>query len=157
MSFVGGLNGLETLCPSIVMIGLMITSPNTSILLIVPLTVYLFLACLNFAGKIFVGNTGTFAIGITLASYAIIANNEQTLLISILPYVFNSSLILLNVFLFGKTAKLILDGNKLRADNARSLLTLIAHRKSLPEWKLVATVSLTVALSVSAAVLLWSI
>ncbi len=136
----GGLNGLETLAPSIVMIGLMVSSPRTSVLLLVPLVVYLALGVLNFPGKIFVGNTGSFAIGITLASYAIIANSEQTLLISILPFIFNSSLILLNVFLFQKTARLIFDGNKLRAENKRSLLTFIAYYKPLTERELVLTV-----------------
>jgi len=141
----GGLNGLETICPSIVMIGLMVTSPKISMLLVVPLIIYLVLAGLNFFGKIFVGNTGSFSIGITLASYAIIANSEQTLLISILPYIFNSSLILLNVFLFGQSARLILEGNKLRADNKRSLLTLIANYRPLTEHKLVLVVSSIVA------------
>lgn len=148
----GGLNGLETICPSIAMIGLMVTTPKTNVLLFVPLLVYLILAGLNFSGKIFVGNTGTFAVGITLASYAIIANNEQTLLISILPFIFNSSLILLNVFLFGKTAHLILKGNKLRSDNKRSLLTLIAYYKPLTERKLVIVAALLVALTTSIAV-----
>ncbi len=148
----GGLNGLETLCPSIVMFGLIATSPGTNSLLLIPFFVYLTLALLNYSGKIFVGNTGSFAAGITLASYAIIANNEQTLLISILPFIFNSSLILLNVFLFGKTANLILEKNTLRSDNKRSLLTLIAYYKPLTERKLVAVVALLVALSTSIAV-----
>ena len=152
----GGLNGLETICPSIVLIGLMFTS-NQSVLLFVPLLVYLVLAIFNFFGKIFVGNTGSFAIGITVASYAIIANNEQTLLISILPFIFNSSLILLNVFLFGKTAHLILEGSKLRSDSKRSLLTLIVHYRHLSERKLVSAVSLLVAFSTFIAVFVWLI
>lgn len=153
----GGLNGLETLCPNIVMIGLMATSPATNVLLIVPLLVYLILACLNFSGKIFVGNTGTFAVGITLASYAIIAHNEQALLISILPYILNSSLILLNIFLFRKTARLVLEGEKLRSDSRRSLLTLIANYQPLSERKLVLVVSSLFVLSTLAAVAVWSI
>ncbi|MCK4933729.1 hypothetical protein KAS06_03570 [Candidatus Bathyarchaeota archaeon] len=153
----GGLNGLETICPSIIMIGLMATSPEKNTLLLLPLMIYLILTAFNFSGKIFVGNTGSFAIGITLASYAIIANNEQTLLISILPFIFNSSLILLNVFLFGKTAHLILSGQKLRADSKRSLLTLIANYKPLTERRLVIAVSLLVALSTFIAVLVYFI
>ncbi len=151
----GGLNGLETICPSIVMIGVMATSPDKNALLFVPFLIYLILAGLNFSGKIFVGNTGSFAIGITLASYAIIANNEQTLLISILPFIFNSSFILLSIFLFGKTAHLILKGNKLHSDSKRSLLTLIAHYKPLTERKLVLAASLVVALSTFIAVSVW--
>lgn len=148
----GGLNGLETICPSIVMIGLMATSPETYTLLIIPLIVYLILAGLNFSGKIFVGNTGSFAIGITLASYAILANREQALLLSILPFIFNSSLILLNVFIFGRAARLVLEGNKLRSDNKRSLLTVIASFKPLTERKLVLVVSSIVAFSTFVAV-----
>jgi len=68
----GGLNGLETICPAIVMIGVMVISGSYAILLLCPLIVWLILAFFNFRGKIFVGNTGSFAIGITLASYAII-------------------------------------------------------------------------------------
>ncbi len=151
----GGLNGLETICPSIVMIGLMIVSLRESVLLLVPFLVYLLLSGLNFSGKIFVGNTGSFAIGITLASYAIISNIEQTLLISILPFIFNSSLILLNVFIFGKSARLNLDRDKLRAENKRSLLTLIAYYKPLTERRLVAVVSLLVAFFAFIAVLAW--
>ncbi|UCB60488.1 MAG: hypothetical protein JSW72_10445 [Candidatus Bathyarchaeota archaeon] len=151
----GGLNGLETVCPSVVMIGLMLTSPEKNILLVVPLLTYLLLAGWNFAGKIFVGNTGSFAAGITLASYAIVANNEQTLLISIFPFIFNSSIILLNVFIFGKTAHLILEASKLRSNNRRSLLTLIAYYKPSTEKKLVVIVSLLVALTTFTAVLVW--
>jgi UDP-N-acetylglucosamine--dolichyl-phosphate N-acetylglucosaminephosphotransferase len=151
----GGLNGLETICPSIVMIGLMVTSPKTNILLFAPLVAYLILAYLNLSGRIFVGNTGSFAAGITLASYAIIANNEQALLISTLPYIFNSSLILLTIFLSGKTAHLALKASKLRSDHRRSLLTLIAFYKPLSERKLVLLVSLLVALSTFTAIFVW--
>jgi len=142
----GGLNGLETICPLIVMVGIILTS-NQGLLLVIPLIVYLILAIFNFQGKIFVGNTGSFAVGITIASYSIIANNEQTLLISILPFIFNSSLILLNVFLFTRVARLILKGKKLHADNRRSLLTLIAYYKPLTERKLVLFVAMLVTVS----------
>ena len=54
----GGLNGLETICPAIVMIGLMSISGSFAVLLAVPLIVWLILAVFNFGGKIFVGNTG---------------------------------------------------------------------------------------------------
>ncbi|UCD96366.1 MAG: hypothetical protein JSV35_07745 [Candidatus Bathyarchaeota archaeon] len=151
----GGLNGLETVPPSIVMIGIMVTSPEKMILLVGPLLTYLLLAVFNYQGKIFVGNTGSFAIGITLASYAIIANNEQTLLISVLPFIFNSALILLNAFLFRRIARLIFKENKLHADNKRSLLTLIAYYRPASERRLVLIVSLLVVLSTAIAVLVW--
>lgn len=151
----GGLNGLETVCPSIVMVGLMITTPNYSVLLMVPLATYLTLAFFNIQGKIFVGNTGSFAAGITIASYAILANTEQTLLISILPFIFNSSLILLNVFLFGRRAALSFDGKKLSSNHRRSLATLLAYYRPLTEKQLVALISGLVALSTFTAVLVW--
>jgi UDP-N-acetylglucosamine--dolichyl-phosphate N-acetylglucosaminephosphotransferase len=140
----GGLNGLETIGPSIIMIGL-IAASGQGILLYVPLAVYLVLAYFNFTGKIFVGNTGTFAVGITLASFALISNVKLTLLISILPYVFNAALILLNFFFFRTTARLIMDGNKLRAEHRRSLLTLIAYYYPTTERKLVAIVAVIIA------------
>ena len=140
----GGLNGLETIGPSIILIGLMAAS-GQGILLYVPLAAYLVLAFFNFIGKIFVGNTGTFAIGITLASFALISNVKQTLFISILPYVFNAALILLNFFFFRTTAGLILDGNKLRSKHRRSLLTLIAYYRPLTERKLVVVVAAIIA------------
>lgn len=142
----GGLNGLETICPLIVMVGIILTS-NQGLLLVVPLIVYLILAIFNFHGKIFVGNTGSFAVGITLASYAIIANNEQTLLISILPFIFNSSLILLNVFFLGQTARLVLKGNKLHSKSRRSLVTLLVRHRPLTEKKLVLVITLIVGFS----------
>ena len=149
----GGLNGLETVCPSIVLIGLMLRSGEGALLYAVPIIAYLALAVFNFRGKIFVGNTGTFAIGISLASYALISNVEQTLLISILPYIFNASLILLNFFLFRTTANLILKENKLHADHSRSLLTLIAHHRPMTEHRLVALVAVIFIVFTSIAIL----
>ena len=138
----GGLNGLETICPSIVLMALMLASrPEYRVLLYIPLAVYLVLAFFNFQGKIFVGNTGSFAAGITIAAYAIIANIEQALLISILPYIFNSALKLLNIFLLKQTATLKMKDNILYSDHRKSLLTLIAFYKPTTERKLVLIVS----------------
>ena len=138
----GGLNGLETICPSIVLTALMLaSSPEYRVLLYIPLAVYLVLAFFNFQGKIFVGNTGSFAAGITIAAYAIIANIEQALLISILPYIFNSILKLLNIFLLKQTATLKMKNNILYSDHRKSLLTLIAFYKPTTERKLVLIVS----------------
>jgi UDP-N-acetylmuramyl pentapeptide phosphotransferase/UDP-N-acetylglucosamine-1-phosphate transferase len=152
----GGLNGLETICPAIVMIGLMASSlmagsGSNAILLYVPLIVWLLLAFFNFQGKIFVGNTGSFAIGITLASFAIISDTKTVLLISILPYIFNSSLVLLNYFFFRTKADVSFDGKKLFSDHRRSLVTLITHRRYLAERKVVVIISLLMAASTSAA------
>ena len=150
----GGLNGLETVCPSMVLIALMlVSSPDCRVLLYVPLAAYLVLALFNFHGKIFVGNTGSFAIGMTLASYAIIANIEQALLISILPYLFNSLLKLLNILFFKRLPALRLKSNMLFADHRRSLLTLIAYYKPLSERQLVLVVSFIFAIFSGLAVL----
>lgn len=150
----GGLNGLETLCPSIVLVALLLSSePSFHVMLYTPLAAYIILAIFNFQGKIFVGNTGSFAIGITLASYAILANTEQALLISILPYLLNSSLILVNSLFFKRPARLIYDGSKLRSTHRRSLVTLLAYHRPSTEREIVLMVSSVVAISASLAVL----
>ncbi len=141
----GGLNGLETVCPAIVIIGLMAISP-TYILMVGPLMFWLVLAYLNVRGKIFVGNSGSFAIGITIASFAIIADLKVDLLISILPYIFNSSIILLSVFFTRKKAKVIVDEGKLYSENRRSLVTVITYHRPLTEQRVVQTITLIVAL-----------
>jgi UDP-N-acetylglucosamine--dolichyl-phosphate N-acetylglucosaminephosphotransferase len=143
----GGLNGLETICPAIVMIGLMAVSGSNAILLYAPLIVWLLLAFFNFQGKIFVGNTGSFAIGITLAAFAIISDTKTVLLISILPYIFNSSLVLLNYFFFRTKAAVSFDGKKLFSDHRRSMITLITHRRYLTERQVVVIISLLMAAS----------
>jgi UDP-N-acetylglucosamine--dolichyl-phosphate N-acetylglucosaminephosphotransferase len=148
----GGLNGLETVCPAIVLIGLMILSGRDAILLTVPLVVWLTLAFLNFQGKIFVGNTGSFAIGITLAAFAIISDLKWCLIISILPYIFNSSLILLNYFFFHVKANVQFNGVKLVSNHRRSLITLITYNRPMTERHVVVIISLLVALSTFAAV-----
>ena len=147
----GGLNGLETICPAIVLVGLMAISGSNAVLLYAPLIVWLLLAFFNFRGKIFVGNTGSFAIGITLTAFAIISDLKTVLLISILPFIFNSSLILLNYFFFGTKASVSFDGKKLFSDHRRSMITLITHHRYLTERQVVVIISLLVASSTFAA------
>lgn len=149
----GGLNGLETICPGIVMIGLMLTSGLNAILLYVPLIAWLSLAFFNFQGKIFVGNIGSFAIGMTLASFAIISELKTVLLISILPFIFNSSLILLNYFFFRNRAAVSFDGKRLFSTHRRSLITLVTYYRHLTERQVVGIISLLVVTSTFAAVL----
>jgi UDP-N-acetylmuramyl pentapeptide phosphotransferase/UDP-N-acetylglucosamine-1-phosphate transferase len=140
----GGLNGLETICPAIVILGLMTVS-SSYILMIGPLIFWLILAYLNFQGKIFVGNSGSFAIGMTIASFAVISDLKLSLLISILPYILNSALILLTVFFTREKAKVSFDGSKLCADHRRSLITLITYRRALTEKQVVGIIALMVA------------
>jgi UDP-N-acetylmuramyl pentapeptide phosphotransferase/UDP-N-acetylglucosamine-1-phosphate transferase len=138
----GGLNGLETICPAIIIMGMMAISGSNVILLYAPLVVWLLLAFLNFQGKIFVGNTGSFAIGMTLAAFAVISDLKSSLLISLLPYIFNSSLILLNYFFFKTRAHVSFDREKLFSDHRRSLVTLVTYRRSLSERQVVVIISL---------------
>ncbi|MGD0069987.1 MAG: hypothetical protein ABSB71_00295 [Candidatus Bathyarchaeia archaeon] len=140
----GGLNGLETICPAIVIIGLMALSPSY-ILMLGPLMFWLILAYFNFKGKIFVGNSGSFAIGMTIASFTIISDLKLSLLVSILPYIFNSSIVLLSVFFVRKKARVIFDGKKLSSDHRRSLITVITYHRPLTERQVVAIISLIVA------------
>lgn len=149
----GGLNGLETVCPAIVLIGLMAISGPLAILLYVPLIVWLALAYFNFRGKIFVGNTGSFAIGTSLAAFAIISDLKGNLIISVLPYIFNSSLILLTYFFFRTRASVAFDGEKLSSDHRRSLITTITYNRRLTERQVVVIISVLVGTSTGLALL----
>jgi UDP-N-acetylglucosamine--dolichyl-phosphate N-acetylglucosaminephosphotransferase len=148
----GGLNGLETVCPAIILIGLMALSQSYLILMLGPLILWLALAVLNFQGKVFVGNSGTFAIGMTIASFAVITDLKSTLLISIIPHIFNSALILLAVFFTKKRATVSVEGTKLVSDHRRSLVTLLTYNKPMTERKIVAIIALLIAIFVSIAV-----
>ncbi len=149
----GGLNGLETVCPAIAMAGLMAMS-RYAILLLCPLIIWVLLAAWNFRGRIFVGNTGSFAIGITLASFAMISDLKFDLVVSILPYIFNSALILLTFFFYKAKANVTFDGKRLKSDHRRSLITLVTFHRPLTERQVVLLISLLVATSTAAALLL---
>ena len=144
VNMLGGLNGLETICPAIVILGLM-TISSSYILMVGPLIFWLILAYLNFQGKIFVGNSGSFAIGISIAAFAVISDLKLSLFISILPYIFNSALILLTFFFTRKKAEVSFDGNKLYSDHRRSLITLITYHHPLTEKQVVGRIALIVA------------
>lgn len=149
----GGLNGLETVCPAVVMLGLMVMSGPHAILLYGPLAVWLVLAFFNVRGKIFVGNTGSFAIGTTLAAFAIISDLKTDMVISVLPYIFNSSLILLGYFIFRAKASVSYDGERLSSDHRRSLITLIVYHRPLTERQVVAVIVFLLAISTSVTLL----
>ena len=154
INMLGGMNGLESLCPAIVLMGLMALSPSHLILLFGPLIFWLALTVFNLQGKIFVGNSGSFAIGMTIASFAVITDLKSPLLISILPYVFNSSIILLSIFFTKKRAKVSFDGKRIKADHRRSLVTLITYRRPMTEHQVVAIISLIVAIFTLTAVVI---
>jgi UDP-N-acetylglucosamine--dolichyl-phosphate N-acetylglucosaminephosphotransferase len=145
VNMLGGLNGLETVCPAIVILGLMAFSPSY-ILMVGPLMFWLILAYFNVRGRIFVGNAGSFAIGITIASFAVISDLKVNLLISILPFIFNSSIILLSIFFTRRRAKVTFDGEKLCADGRKSLVTIIAYHRPLTERRIVQIIALIIGL-----------
>ncbi|MGD6934929.1 MAG: hypothetical protein ACQCN5_12055 [Candidatus Bathyarchaeia archaeon] len=149
VNMLGGFNGLESICPAIVLIGLMglslENSPTLYLLMLGPIIFWLILAGLNLQGKIFVGNSGSFAIGMTLAAFPIIADLKLSLLISIIPYIFNSSVILLTVFFTHKKALITFKDGKLESDHRRSLVTTITYRRPLTERQIVIAVSAIVA------------
>jgi UDP-N-acetylmuramyl pentapeptide phosphotransferase/UDP-N-acetylglucosamine-1-phosphate transferase len=118
-----------------------------------PLLIWVILSVLNVQGKIFVGNTGSFAIGLTIASFAVITDLKSSLLISILPYVFNSAFILLSVFFVKKKAGVMFDGKRLISEHRRSLVTLLTYKRPLTERQVVAIISLIVAFFTVLAVL----
>jgi UDP-N-acetylglucosamine--dolichyl-phosphate N-acetylglucosaminephosphotransferase len=154
VNMLGGLNGLETLCPAVVLAGLMIISPTSYLLMLGPLMFWLILTALNLQGKIFVGNSGSFAIGLTIASFAVIADLKLSLAISMIPYIFNSSLILLMVFFTHHKAHMTITDGKLCSDSKRSLITLITYKRPLTEIQVVAIVASIIAVSTLAAVLI---
>jgi UDP-N-acetylmuramyl pentapeptide phosphotransferase/UDP-N-acetylglucosamine-1-phosphate transferase len=121
-----------------------------------PLLFWLILTYYNVRGKIFVGNTGSFAIGLTVASFAVITDLKSSLLISIVPYVFNSVIILLSIFFIRHKANVAFDGTRLVADHRRSLVTLITYKRPLSEKQVVAIISGIVALFTVLAVVLIS-
>jgi UDP-N-acetylmuramyl pentapeptide phosphotransferase/UDP-N-acetylglucosamine-1-phosphate transferase len=75
----------------------------------------------------------------------VISDLKLSLLISILPYILNSALILLTVFFTREKAKVSFDGSKLCADHRRSLITLITYRRPLTEKQVVGIIALIVA------------
>ena len=67
------------------------------------------------------------------------------MLVSILPYVFNSAIILLSVFFVRKKAAVSFDGKKLCSDSRKSLVTTITYHRPLTERQVVLIISLIVA------------
>ncbi len=142
INMLGGLNGLETVCPAIVLIGLTaIATPAAQVLMLGPLIFWLVLCYFNVRGKLFVGNTGSFAIGLTVVAFALVTDLKSSMVISIIPYIFNSAFILLSVFFVKHKANVVFDGKRLVSEHKRSLVTLITYRRPLTELQVVAIIS----------------
>ncbi|MDR0318592.1 MAG: hypothetical protein LBI09_00980, partial [Nitrososphaerota archaeon] len=75
----------------------------------------------------------------------IIADVKIGLIVSILPYIFNSSLILLTVFFTHKKALITFKDDKLESDHKRSLVTTLTYHRPLTERKIVIIISALVA------------
>ena len=130
----GGLNGLESLTGLIVLIGLTIASENGGnvLLSIVPILCLVVLGYISYRGKAFIGNIGSFSIGLTLAVYATLMNVKTTLLISLIPFIFNSLLILYSNYILHDKADTEMDENGLLySKRIRSLRTMILYYKRL--------------------------
>ena len=142
----GGLNGLEAISGVILLSGLILASKDL-ILLLVPLLSLIALSYLSYNGKAFIGNVGTFSIGLTLAVYAILMNLKLFLIISLTPFIINSLLILFSRYFLHETAETFMDEKGfLRANKIRSLRTLILHYKPMKEHQAVLVICSIVAL-----------
>lgn len=129
----GGLNGLEAGSGLIVLLGLTLASGDL-ILLGFPLLVLSVLAYISFTGRAFIGNVGSFSIGLTLVIASILSNLKLMLLISFLPFFTNSILILISNYLLHDRAETQIDQRGLlHAHKVRSLRTLILSLKPMTE------------------------
>lgn len=129
----GGLNGLESVTGLTILIGLTIASGSV-ILTVVPILCLVVLSYLSFTGKAFVGNVGTFSIGITLAVYAVMMNIKFLLLVALTPFIINSLLILFSNYILRERADTLIDeSGLLYSHKVRSLRTLILHDRHMSE------------------------
>jgi UDP-N-acetylmuramyl pentapeptide phosphotransferase/UDP-N-acetylglucosamine-1-phosphate transferase len=138
----GGLNGLESIPGLIILIGASIKA-NNLLLTIVPILCLAFLAYISYIGKAFIGNVGTFSIGLTLVVYAILMDIKLFLLIALTPHIVNSLLILFSNYIFNDipTTYMNEDG-LLYSKKARSLRTLILSYQHLTEHQVVIILSM---------------
>lgn len=149
----GGLNGLESLTGLIILTGLTIVTQNW-VLTIVPILCLIWLGYLSFTGKAFIGNVGTFSIGLTLAVYAVLTNMKLVLLISLTPFVLNSLLILFSNYILKQKAETLINENGfLYSRRIRSLRTLILYNNPMSERRAVLVICALVALSTASAIL----
>lgn len=150
----GGLNGLEALTGLILVGGLAVASGDVA-LLAVPLIMLTILFFLSFTGRAFMGNVGSFSIGLTIAVYAIIANLKIFLLISLAPFILNSLLILFSNFFLHEAATTKMDDRGLLySKKVRSLRSLLLRYKPMSERTTVFVISFLVLVSVALAFLI---
>ncbi len=140
----GGLNGLEVIPGIVILLALALISGNP-VLLTVPIISLLFLGYFAFTGKAFVGNVGSFSIGITIAIYAVLLNLKFFVIIAMLPFFLNSVMILFSRFFLNQTAETgIRKDGLLYATQIRSIRTLLLKVKPMREREAVLVLSLIV-------------
>jgi UDP-N-acetylmuramyl pentapeptide phosphotransferase/UDP-N-acetylglucosamine-1-phosphate transferase len=150
----GGLNGLEATSGIILLIGLEVANRDF-VLLTPPLIILLILAYVSFTGKAFLGNTGSFAIGLTASVYAILFSLKLMLIIALAPFILNSLLILFSRFFLNSLPTTSMDENgRLSSDKIRSLRSLILKIKPMKEREAVAVTCGIIAIFVALAVIL---
>ena len=143
----GGINGLEASSGLIVLLGLSLAAGNF-ILTIVPIILLLGLAYISYTGKAFIGNVGSFSIGLTLAVYAILMNVKTALLISLIPFFLNSVMILFSVYFLRERVNTYIDEKgRLYSDKIRSLRTLVLRFRPLTEHQTVLVLCFIIILS----------
>jgi len=146
----GGLNGLEAGSGFIALFGLTLISGDWT-LMGFPILVLAVLTYLSFTGKAFIGNVGSFSVGLTLAVFAIVENLKLMLLVSFLPFMANSVLILYSNYLLHDRAETLVDQDgRLYAQRIRSLRTLLLHFKHMTERQVVVALYLIMAVFVAA-------
>jgi UDP-N-acetylglucosamine--dolichyl-phosphate N-acetylglucosaminephosphotransferase len=147
----GGLNGLESLTGLVVMIGLTVASGNI-LLTITPILCLFALGYLSFTGRAFIGNVGTFSIGLTIAVFTVLLDLKNFLLIAFTPFIFNSLLILFSNYVLNDKAETLMDENGLLySHRIRSLRTLILHNRHMSEHTVVLITCLIVTTSTTLA------
>jgi UDP-N-acetylmuramyl pentapeptide phosphotransferase/UDP-N-acetylglucosamine-1-phosphate transferase len=150
----GGLNGLETLPGLIILVGLSLIS-GEYVLTVIPIICLIYLGYLSVTGTAFVGNVGSFSIGLTLAVYAILANIKLFLIISLAPHLMNSILILFSNYIVRDRANTLLDETGLLyANRVRSLRTLIIKYKRMTEHQVILFITMISAVCVGIAYLI---
>jgi len=98
-NMLGGLHGLES-CSGLIMFTPLLVLTGFHQMLVGPLLILGALSLLNALGTVFVSNVGTYSIGASLGALGFTMQLELPLLISFLPHILNSVLILLSNYLY---------------------------------------------------------
>lgn len=152
----GGLNGLEAGSGLIILCGIAFVSSDWT-LLWCPILVLALLTYLSFKGNAFIGNVGSFSVGLTLAVVSIIDNLKLMLLICMLPFIANSILILYSNYILRDRAVTLSDnGGKLYATKVRSLRTLLLRYRHMSErWTVIVLYLIVLSFVIVGAIVEW--